>query len=310
MFAKLTNRYLFQCAGFLALLVAVFGVLSPHFLSLENASNIITASTVMGLMALGATFVIASGGIDLSSAAIMAAAGVFTAYVVQDANVSPAIAVLLAVGVGALFGAMNGLLINITGAPSFIITLGMMSVARALAYIMSDGIPIYGLPENITLLGQGTAFGVAAPVWFMLGGIMLCAAILALTRFGVWTLIMGDNLAAAEATGLPLRAMRLKIFVLAGALSGLAGFIFMARTNSGDPTAGQNYELIAITAVILGGANLFGGKATILGTVLGILCLGVLQNGLNLLAISTFYQVLFIGLVLLAAAFLRRGERV
>lgn len=310
MFANLKHNDRLQCAGFLALLVVVFASLSPHFVSFDNAANIITASAVMGLLALGATFVIGSGGIDLSSAATMALAGVITATVVQDyAALHPLLAVILAVATGAFVGSISGALINITGAPSFIITLGMMSVARALAYIISNGLPIYGLPDAVTVLGQGAWLGVAAPVWFLVCATVVCAAVLAFTRFGLWSLIMGDNPLAAAAMGVSLKAMRLKVFALAGALSGLAGFIFMARTNSGDPTAGQNYELIAITAVILGGANLFGGKATILGTVLGILCLGVLQNGLNLLAISTFYQVLFIGVVLLAAAFLRRGQR-
>ena len=302
------NKSLSQCTAFLAFLVVAFSLLSPHFLSFENAANILTASAVIGILALGATFVIASGGIDLSSAAVMAAAGVITATLCQDSSMHPAVAVLLAVGVGTVLGLLNGLFINLTGAPSFIITLGMMSVARAIAYIASDGMPIYDLPDAITALGQGHWLGLPAPLWFIAVAAVLCAMLLAFTRFGCWTLAMGDNPTAARAMGVPLGLMRLKVFALAGALSGLAGFIFMARTNSGDPTAGMNYELVAITAVILGGANLFGGKASIVGTLLGFLCLGVLQNGLKLLAISIFYQVLFIGLVLLAAAFLRREE--
>ena len=144
------------------------------------------------------------------------------------------------------------------------------------------------------------------PVIFLLIGIAIAWALLTKTRFGIHTLILGDNPFAAGAMGVPVEKLRLKIFALAGLYSGLAGIVFMLRTNSGDPTAGQNYELIGITAVILGGANLFGGRATIVGTILGVLCLGVLQNGLNLLAVSTYYQILFVGLVLLGAAFLSR----
>jgi ribose transport system permease protein len=131
-----------------------------------------------------------------------------------------------------------------------------------------------------------------------------------LTKFGLHTLVYGDSPFAAEAMGIKIPALRLKVYSLCGLYAGIAGFVFMARTNAGDPTAGQNYELVAITAVILGGADLFGGKAIIAGTLLGVLALGVLQNGLNLLAVSTYYQVLFIGLVLIGAAlFERLGER-
>lgn len=309
MFDKLRQYHLLQCAVFLAVLVLVFATLSPQFLTLINVSNIIVASTVIGLMALGATFVIASGGIDLSTAAVMALASVVAASICQNAELPAWLIVITAMLTGSIVGALNGLLINITGAPSFIITLGMMSVARALSYIVSNGMPVYGLPDSTTVLAQGTWLGQPGVLWFVLAAILITAALLTFTRFGRWTLIMGDNAAAAAAMGIPLSSQRLKVYALAGTLAGLAGFIFMARTNSGDPSAGQNYELMAITAVILGGANLFGGKASIGGTVLGILCLGVLQNGLNLLAISTFYQVLFIGLVLLAASFLRRGVR-
>ena len=302
------HRYLIQCAAFLAVMGIVFSATSPYFFALNNFANILTASTVIGLMALGATFVIASGGIDLSTASVMALAGVVAAIAAQHTALPPAAIIGLCLGIGAICGFVNGLLINITGAPSFIITLGMMSVARALAYIASHGMPVYGLPDTITVFGQGSFVGVAAPIWFLVAGTLISIYLLGFTAFGQRVLILGDNPIAARAMGLPINRLRLKIYALAGALSGLAGFIFMARTNSGDPTAGTSYELIAITAVILGGANLFGGRATIVGTVLGVLCLGVLQNGLNLLAISTFYQILFVGIVLLLAASLRRQE--
>jgi len=181
-----------------------------------------------------------------------------------------------------------------------------MSIARAAAYIVSKGMPIYGLPDNMINAGQGNLYGLPIPVLLLITGIALALIILTKTQFGLHTLIFGDSVFAAEAMGVPTNKLRLKIFSLAGIYSGIAGIIFMLRTNSGDPSAGQSYELMGITAVILGGANLFGGRATIVGTILGVLCLGVLQNGLNLLAVSTYYQILFVGLVLLGAAFLSR----
>ncbi len=309
MLDKIRTNGLWQCACFLFLLVIVFSLSTPHFLSMSNFATILTASTVIGLMALGATFVIASGGIDLSTAAVMALSGVITAYLCKNnPDMHPICALAIAMAIGGCIGALNGWLIHITGAPSFIVTLGMLSVARALAFIISGGMPVYGLPEPILNLVQNQFFGISVVILLFVLFSALCAYILGYTRFGVQTLYIGDNATAAKSLGLSLKKLRIQVLALAGALSGLAGFVFIARTNSGDPTAGQNYELIAITAVILGGANLFGGRASIIGTVMGVLCLGILQNGLNLLAISTFYQILFVGLVLLGSAFLRRDE--
>ncbi len=311
LFARDLNRaYLLQCLGFLAVLSAIFASASPYFVSVVNLSNVLTASAVIGLMALGATFVIASGAIDLSTAATMALSGVVSAWAAQKFDISPALAVIAAVGTGALCGLVTGWLVNVTKAPSFIITLGMLSINRAMAFIITGGIPIYGLDDRIAGIGQNSWFGLPLPAVLMVGGALLAHLLLSKTQFGKHALLLGDNPAASEAMGILVDRLRLKIFTLAGIFSGFAGFIFMARTNSGDPSAGQSYELIAITAVVLGGANLFGGRAAIAGTLAGVLCLGVLQNGLNLIAISTFYQTLFVGIVLVLASFLRRfGER-
>jgi ribose/xylose/arabinose/galactoside ABC-type transport system permease subunit len=257
-------------------------------------------------MAVGATFVIASGSIDLSTAATMALSSVICAWSVQNLHVSGLVPIGIATAIGGLCGLVTGLLINVTKAPSFIITLGMLSINRALAFILTGGIPVYGLEERVTKVAEMQLCGLTFPAGVMLLGMLAGYLLLTRTQFGVHALLLGDNPGASEAMGIRVARLRVCIFTLAGCFSGLAGFIFMARTNSGDPTAGMNYELIAITAVILGGANLFGGRATIPGTLAGILCLGVLQNGLNLMAISTFYQTLFVGLVLVVASFLRR----
>lgn len=304
---RLLSKSYSRCLIFVVVLSAVFSLLSPYFLSAGNLDNILAASAVIGLLALGATFIIASGEIDLSIASVMALSGTVCAFFVQDSETLPMLAVLIAAGVGLLCGLATALLINLTRAPSFIVTLGMLSVTRALAYIISDGTPIYGLPEEITALGQGEVMGISASVVFLLVLAIIAHVILAKTVFGARVLAAGDNLFAAKAMGIDLSHLRVLNYSLAGVFSGMAGFIFMARTNCGDPTAGQNYELIAITAVILGGARLFGGKATIIGTLLGVVCLGVLQNGLNLLAVSSYYQVLFVGVVLLSAAMFDRG---
>lgn len=278
----------------------------PLFISVVNITNILTASAVIGLLAVGETFVIASGAIDLSTAATMALSAVACAYITQKFNIAPELAMVISISAGALCGFVTGWLVNLTQAPSFIITLGMLSVERAIAFIMTGGIPIYGLPDRVTGTGQSSWLGISFSSVIMIVSVIIAYLLLSKTQFGKHTLLLGDNADAAKAMGILTNRLRLQVFTLAGVFSGLAGFIFMCRTNSGDPTAGQSYELIAITAVVLGGANLYGGRATILGTFAGILCLGVLQNGLNLMAISTFYQTLFIGIVLILASFFRR----
>ncbi|MBY0357080.1 MAG: ABC transporter permease [Candidatus Obscuribacterales bacterium] len=311
MFAKeflrdINKTSLLQCIVFLLAMCLFFALNSSAFISPINLCNILTASSVIGLMAVGATFVIASGCIDLAAASIMALSSVTCAWAAQNLHYDGLALVGIAVATGALCGLTSGFLINFTKAPSFIITLGMLSISRALAFILTGGIPIYGLEERVTKIAEMQWFGLSLPALIMLGGMLVGYLLLTRTRFGAHSLLLGDSQAASEAMGLRVPLLRLAIFVLAGCFSGLAGFIFMARTNSGDPSAGMNYELTVITAVVLGGANLFGGRATIFGTLAGVLCLGVLQNGLNLMAISTFYQTLFIGIVLILASLLRR----
>jgi len=300
-----------RCLTFFAGLVVIFSVLSPYFLSLSNLDTIISAAAVTGLLAVGSTFVIGSGGIDLSIASLMALSGTVCASVIQGkefqgfgfaALIAPAIAITT----GGLCGILTGVLVNVTRAPSFIVSLGMLSIARAAAYIVADGMPIYGLPAVITEFGQGQLAGVSWPGLIFLGASIVATVILRKTVLGTHALLLGDNSSAAEVVGINVSRVRLLVYTLSGIFAGIAGFVFMARTNAGDPTAGQNYELVAITAVILGGTKLFGGRATILGTVLGAICLATLQNGLNLLAVSAYYQVLFIGLVLIGAAALER----
>ena len=302
----LTRHSSWRCLAFLAILSSIFSFLSPYFLSFTNLDNILSAAAVTGLLAIGVTFVIASGGIDLSIASVMALVGTLCAFFVQDSSLPPLAALAFCVAAGGFCGVVTGGLLNITRAPSFIVSLGMLSVARAFAYIVANGTPIYGLPSQITAAGQGRILLISLPVIILLVAALIAHLVLHHSRFGLHTLVYGDSPFAAEVMGINVSRLRLKVFSLCGAFAGLSGFVFMARTNAGDPTAGQNYELVAITAVILGGAKLYGGQASIFGTLLGVLCLGVLQNGLNLLAVSTYYQVLFVGIVLIGAAFLER----
>jgi len=210
---------------------------------------------------------------------------------------------------GALCGFINGLLVTRARIPAFIVTLGMLGIARGLALVISKGQSIYGLAPEIIFLGQGRPFGVPMPAFIFLGVALLMHFILAYTRFGKYTLVIGDNEGAARAMGINVERHKLMLYVISGLMGGTAGMLFMARVNAGDPTAGLGYELTAITAAIIGGTNLFGGRGSILGTFIGALIMGVLQNGLNLLAVQSYYQQMAIGAVLIFAVWLDQSTR-
>jgi ribose/xylose/arabinose/galactoside ABC-type transport system permease subunit len=288
----------------LAVLVVVMSFASPYFLSFANIFNVILATSTIGILALGATFVIGSAGIDLSVGSIMAFAGVICALVVKDLGFAWWLAIPAALLAGLFAGWINGLVITYGGIPAFVVTLGMMGVARGVALLITDGQSIYGLPNALLFLGQGRPFGIPVPAIVFVAAAIILHLVLAYTRFGRHTLVVGDNERGARAMGIPVRRLRIKIYMLSGLMAGLAGLLTTARVNAGDPTAGMNFELSAITAAIIGGTNLFGGRATILGTVIGALIMGVLQNGLNLLAIPTFWQQISIGFVLVAAVWI------
>jgi ribose/xylose/arabinose/galactoside ABC-type transport system permease subunit len=298
----------------LAILVGALAVLSPYFLSVSNFLNILLATSVIGVLAYGATFVIAAAGIDLSLGSVLGLSGVVGALSMNALNFPWPIGILVCLATGAACGAVNGLLNAAAGIPAFIVTLGMLGVARGLGLVLTNGLPVYGLDPVVVYLGQGRPWGIPTPVIvFLLAG-ALSHYILAYTRFGKYALVIGDNEGAARAMGVNVQRQRVLLYVLSGTMAGLAGLLFMARTNAGDPTAGISYELTAITAAILGGTNLFGGRASIVGTLIGALIMGVLQNGLNLLAVSSFYQQMAIGAVLVLAVWLdqinrARGQR-
>jgi ribose/xylose/arabinose/galactoside ABC-type transport system permease subunit len=285
-------------------LSTAMAVLSPYFLSVSNILNILLATSTIGILAIGATFVIGSGGLDLSLGSVMGFSGVVGAYAAVTLGLPGVFGILGCLAAGAAAGWVNGMLITRALIPAFIVTLGMLGLARGLGLVISDGRVIYGLPAMLVYLGQGRPFGIPMPVIVFVVTAVAAHIALAYTRFGRHTLALGDSETAARAAGIRVDRQRLVLYTLSGLLAGLAGLLFMARVNSGDPTAGLNYELTAITAAIIGGTNLFGGRASILGTMIGALIMGVLQNGLNLLAVQPFYQQMAIGAVLILAVFI------
>ena len=288
---------------------ALMAMLSPWFLSVSNFMNILLATSTIGVLAIGATFVLSSGGLDLSVGSVLGLSGVVGAAVAVNLGLPTPLAVLATLAAGALAGFINGLVITRGFVPAFIATLGMLGVARGLALIIPDGRVIYGLPEYMLFLGQGRPLGIPMPVIIFVIVALIMHVVLAYTRYGRHTLAIGDNENAARTAGIHVGFHRLTLYTLSGGMAGLAGLLFATRINSGDPTAGITYELTAITAAIIGGTNLFGGRGSILGTIIGALIMGVLQNGLNLLAVQSYYQQMAIGAVLVLAVFIDQYQQ-
>ena len=289
----------------LALLCIAMSVLSPYFLSLSNFLNILLATATIGVLAIAATLILSAAGLDLSLGSVLGFSGVVGAWLVVQAGLPWPAAIIGCLGAGAFAGWINGELITRLRIPAFIVTLGMLGIARGVALILApNGGAIYGLPAPVVYLGQGRPLGIPMPVILLALTAIAAHYTLAYTRFGRHTLAMGDSEAAARATGIPVERLRRTLYTLSGLLAGLAGLIFTARVNAGDPTAGLNYELTAITAAIIGGTSLFGGKGSILGTLVGALIMGVLQNGLTLLAVQSYYQQIAIGTVLILAVYI------
>lgn len=287
----------------LALLVFVLSLLSPHFLTTENLLNITRQVAVNAILATGMTFVIISAGIDLSVGSVLALSGCVMA-IALNAGVGIFPGILLAVGVGSLCGLANGFMTGFLRVPPFIATLGMMSIARGLALVVTGGYPIFELPEGFSYLGTGYLWDVL-PVSLLFTILVVVAAHFVLTRMklGRYVYVIGGNEEAAVLSGVNVRTTKLLIYTICGFLAGLASVVFVSRLNSAQPTAGIAYELDAIAATVIGGTSLFGGVGSIGGTVIGALIMGVLRNGLNLLNVSSFWQQVVIGVVIITAVY-------
>ena len=290
----------------LFILCGLFASLSPYFLTVENLFNILQASTTICLLAIAATFVLASAGIDLSIGSIMAVSGMASVIITQHYSLPWFVLPVLCLAVGLVSGLINGWLIGFVNLPAFIVTLGTLSMFRGLALVMSEGRSIYGLNAELLEIGQG-GFGLLPyTVLTVVVTGMIAYLILHHTRFGIHTLAVGDNETAAYISGINLKNHKLWLYGLSGLLAGLAGLLFLTRLNAADPNAGFMSELTAITAAIIGGTSLFGGRASVIGTIAGALLMTVLQNGLTLLNVPSYYQQIAIGGTLIIAVCINR----
>ena len=275
-------------------------VATPHFLTVSNLLNVLEQTAINAIVAVGMTFVIISGGIDLSVGSVLAVSGIALGSALQaGAAVPVAIALALAVGLGC--GLVNGVLVTFGRLPPFIATLGMMSVARGAALMLAEGRPISGFDDGFRMLAAGRVLMMPAPV--IIAGLIYAVAhfVLGHTVFGRATYAIGGNEEAARLSGVHVRYHKTAIYGVAGLMSAAAAVILTARLNSAQPTAGTMYELDAIAATVIGGTSLLGGEGTIMGALIGALIMGVLRNGLNLLNVSSFFQQVVIGVVIIGA---------
>jgi ribose transport system permease protein len=285
----------------LALLCLVLAIASPHFLTVDNLLNVLRQSAINAVLALGQLVVIITAGIDLSIGSIMGLTIVLLALMMRGGMPS-VLACALTVVAGAVVGLLNGLLLTRLKLPHpFISTLGTMNVARGAALLLASGVPISGLPVRFRETVAGSAFGIPSPV--IVAGVLYVVGHLFLTRT-VWgrdLYALGGNREAARLCGIPVDGRLNLAYALSGGAAGLAAVVLAARMNSGFPLAGSGAELDAIAAVIVGGASFFGGVGTAGGTLIGALIIGFLRNGLNLLDVSAYWQMIVIGAVIVAA---------
>ncbi|WP_296510031.1 ABC transporter permease [Rhodoferax sp.] len=302
----------------LALLAACafFTTQSDRFLTGENLSLVLQQVMVVGLLAIGQTLIILTAGIDLSCGMVMALGGIVMTKFTMDLGIPPVWAVVCGILVTASFGLLNGLLVTRVKLPSFIVTLGTMNIAFAITQIYSEAQTVGDLPETMTALGNTFNIGGTSVAWgtvVMLGMYLLAWHLLRDTAAGRHVYAVGNNPEAVRLSGISVDRVLLGVYVLAGVLYGVAALLSVARTGVGDPQAGQTENLDAITAVVLGGTSLFGGRGIILGSLVGAVIVGVFRNGLTLMDVASVYQTLITGiLVILAVAadqLSRKGAR-
>lgn len=293
--------------GILVALVVVcllFGAMSPRFFSPSNFSVILTQVSINALLAFGVSFVIISGGIDLSLGSLVAVCGVVAALMAQEPGISLCLSLPLTLAFGVLLGALNGGIVVSTKVPPFIVTLGTMTLGRGLALLISDGRPISGLQENFNYLGNGQFLGLGIPIYVLLISFVACHYLLSRTVFGRYVKAVGGNETAALVAGISVSKVKMGVYMLSGFFIALAAILLTARINTGQPNAGLGFELDAIAAVIIGGTSTKGGKGTMLGTFLGVLFLGVINNGLDLVNVSAYWQQVIMGGIIILAVVL------
>ncbi len=289
--------------AFLLICIAL-AIISPKFLTVQNGLIIVTQVSINALLAFGVTFVIITGGIDLSIGSIVAVVGVVSASFAHPDTYPVIVPILMGLLVGIGFGALNGWVITRSNVPPFIVTLGTMTIGRGLALILSKGRPVSNLSDEFNFLGGGKILGIPTLILILLVAFAVCSVVLRKTVLGRYMYAVGGNEPASRASGINVSRVKMKVYVLAGGLAALAGILLTSRISTGQPNAGEGFELDAIAATIIGGTSTTGGTGTMTGTLIGALLIGVISNGLDLLNVSSYYQQVVMGVIIVGAVVL------
>ena len=292
----------------LLIIIITFSFLSPVFFTIPNLLNILQQSSINALIALGMTLVIISGGIDLSVGPAAALSAVLGATMMV-ARVPVPLAILATLGIGAICGVFSGSLVAYAGLQPFIVTLGGLSLFRAIALIYTGGNPVFGIPTEFRSLINSEIFGIPTPIVIVAVIALVLWTVMNKTPLGEYILAVGGNEEAARVAGVPVKRTKVTVFVISGTLASLASLILIGRLGAAEPTIGNLWELDAIAAAAIGGASLMGGKGSVVGTIIGAIILGALRNGLTLLNIQAFYQLLATGLIIIIAMLIDRATR-
>lgn len=283
----------------LIVLMLITGLLNPRFSTMSNFINILRQSSINVLLAVGSVFVISHGEIDLSIGSIVALTGTIAAgFAVQYSTL---VGIVLSITLGIILGFLNGFIVNYLILPSFIVTLATMTIARGFGYVYTQGVAITGLPQSFTYLGNGRIGSI--PLIIIIASIIVIFLdiLFRRTKFGRYTRAVGDNREAARLSGIQVKKHSIIVFILNGLLASIAGILLTSRIISGHPGVGSGYELNAIAAVVIGGGSLKGGTGSVPGTVLGAFFMTTLSNALNLLSVSSFWQMIIVGIVIILA---------
>lgn len=299
---RITNLLVRNSMVFILLIViGYFSTKNDGFLTLPNLRTILIASAPFALITLGQTLVILTGGIDLSVGSVIALSTMTGAKLVVTYPNQMVLAIVAAIAVGLLAGLVNGLVVSYLNVTPFVTTLGMLTIASGLAYVIGEGAPINGLPEKWGQIANSKFLGFQSPVFVMILGFILIGVIMTRTSFGLRIYAVGGNRVAAEVAGVNPRKILVYVYAISGTLAGISGVILSSRVISGPPNLGSGYELSAIAAVVIGGASLMGGRGTIWGSLIGLLLIQTLNNGLDIMIIPAYWQRVISGVLIISA---------
>lgn len=299
------KMYLLEYGIYIAfiLLCVVLTVANENFLTVNNIMNILRQISINGIIAVGMTFIIITGAIDLSPGSVLAFSSIVACDFAHPGQYPLIVSIIIGVGIGLICGLVNGFIISKGKVVPFIVTLGMMTIARGLTLVYKSGKAVINLSNSYNNIGGGYILGIPIPVIILIVVIVIANFILKYTKFGRHVYAIGGNEVSAEVSGLNINKIKILVYGIAGTLTGLAGIILSSRVMAGTVVAGQGYELDAIAAVVIGGTSLTGGKGTIKGTVIGALIIGVMNNGLDLINIPSYYQQIVKGVVIVGAVY-------